>query len=355
MRKNPFVNGLAIVIITALVYFLVLRKEIERSKNTEMVTSVNIKPMTTMVKPLRVVGTQLIDSDKVVTRLIGVTTDEFRFYPQKSSIDTLKKNLLEVRSWGVNMVVLYLQQPVKVDKKIDDIVALANWATENGLYTLIFPVVHGDDAIPPENQKLPKEMSVYTPLGKNTEEILHKLSLELKNNVGVLYGMGAEHHNIPQNILYKRQLEMVDTVRRNSPNSVVVINGMEYGHYLELYTLEPPKQMNILYDIHQYVAADGESVDLSKCKVPDQYIGRLPLILGEFGGAYKEGFGSIRDLECIYRFISNADSLGIGYVVHTIDGTSRMGLFDWRNQITSKGKLLKRALEAKLIQQTRLQ
>lgn len=318
-------------------------------KTTRYDESVIIRPPETMryksLKPLRIVGTAVVNSDRVVTRLVGVTTDEFRFHPQKNGIETLKKNLLEVKNWGVNMVVLYLQQPYKVDKRMNEIVELANWSTENGLYTLVFPVVHGDDDIPPESQKLPREKTVYTPLGENTKEILDKLSYALKDNVGVLYGLGAEHHNIPQDVLYNREMELIDTVRKNSPNSVVVINGMEYGHYLEMYLGKPPKQPNILYDIHQYVASDEANIDKSKCKIPEQYLGKLPIILGEFGGAYTSGFGSPKDLECVNSFIFSAQSKGVGYVVHTIDNMSRMGLFDWRNQITSKGKLLKRSLD----------
>jgi hypothetical protein len=296
------------------------------------------------LKGLMITNNSVVDTTGRKVVLIGVTTDEFRFHPMKPDIELLKKHLLEVKSWGVNLVVLYLQQPLKVDRRVDEIVELANWAAENKMYTLIFPVVHEDDYIPPESLGLNKSEVTYTALGKNTETILNTLSEKLKNNKGVIYGMGAEHHNVDQNELYKRQLEMVNTVRNNSPEAVVVINGMEYGHFLDKYLVNPPLQPNILYDLHQYVASSAKDIDITKCKMPTEYLGRLPLILGEFGGAYFDEFGSYKDLECISSFIFSVKRIGIGFVVHTIDHTSRMGLFDINGQITSKGKLLQSAL-----------
>lgn len=308
------------------------------------VEQVKVRGNTNKIKPLSIEGSRIIDSEGKDLVLKGVTTDEFRFHPDHPDVDLLKQHLLEVNSWGINLVVLYLQQPLKVNKRVDEIVELADWATENKIYTLVFPVVHEDDDIPAKDRGLKKSDVTYTAVGKNTEMILDTLSKKLSGNVGVMYGMGAEHHNVPQDNLYKRQLEMIDTVRKNSPESIVVINGMEYGHYLEMYIANPPPQMNVLYDIHQYVASSAKGIDITKCKMPRAYLGKLPLILGEFGGAYSEDFGSFKDLECISNFIYNAKNIKIGFVVHTIDQTSRMGLFAMDGQVTSKGKLLKNAL-----------
>ncbi|MFA5894238.1 MAG: cellulase family glycosylhydrolase [Candidatus Shapirobacteria bacterium] len=299
---------------------------------------------TDKIKPLSIVGTRVIDTDGNDVMLVGITTDEFRFNPMHKNIETLKQNILEVKSWGVNLVVLYLQQPLKVNKRVDEIVELANWATENKMYTLIFPVVHETDFIPLNDRQKKREDVYYSPLGKNTEKILETLSKKLKNNVGVMYGMGAESHGVSQTDLYKRQLDMLDTVRKNSPDAVGVINGMEYGHYLDIYIANPPEQKNILYDIHQYVGSTAKDVDSSKCILPTQYFGKVPLIVGEFGGTYTDDFGSYKDLDCVSSYISSFKYAKLGFVVHTIDNLSRMGLFDWNNQITSKGKLLKSAL-----------
>lgn len=288
---------------------------------------------------------KVVDNEGKPVLLAGVTTDEFRFNGAYQNLDKLKKRLLIVRDWGVNMVVLYLQQPTKTFNRVDEIVEMANWATDNGMYTLIFPVVHEADDVPEKDRNLTREQKYFTALGKNTEEILDILSRRLKDNPGVIYGTGAEPINVPPEKLHSRQSGLISVIRKNSPDSVVVVNGMAWGVFLEPYIAKPIEATNLLYDTHRYAANRTENIKMNNCIVPNNYIGKVPFIIGEFGGVYNFGFGTPEDIECTGRFLESARENNIGFAVHTIDSRSQLGLFKSDGSLTNKGKLVEKFLK----------
>jgi hypothetical protein len=296
------------------------------------------------IKPLSIVGTRIVDSDGKDVVLKGVTTDEFRYNNIYKDMDDLKDRLSIAKSWGINLVVLYLQQPKKNLERVDEIVEISNWATANDMYTLIFPVVHQADEVPKKDIHLKKEEVHYSPLGNNTQNILDILSKKLSNNFGVLYGMGVEPHSVDLDKLYDQQMKLIGVVRKNSPNSVAVINGMVWGYLLEKYVAKPPPYPNILYDLHRYAANRDENIDMNRCRLPAEYVGKMPFILGEFGGVYSEGFGSNRDLECISNFLATLKDAHIGFAMHTLDYSSALGLVKENKKLSRKGKMYEKFL-----------
>jgi len=80
----------------------------------------------------------------------------------------------------------------------------------------------------------------------------------------------------------------------------------------------------------------------------DKYVNKYAVLIGEFGGVYKEGFGTEEDKDYFQTVINQANQKKISYVAYTIDPIDKEGglsLVDWKTKgLTKKGEIFVKSL-----------
>lgn len=222
---------------------------------------------------------------------------------------------------------------------------MANWASKNDIYTLLSPVVNEENKIVGLNSKTTPSNFNFGPLDKNLDIVLGNLSQELKNNPHVMYGTGSEAHHISMEKLVKKQKELINIIHANSPNAIVVVNGLGWGSVLTDYLKSPINLPNVLYEVHRYPNENKKNINFDECKIAPEEIGKLPLLLSEFGGVYGADFSSVEDLKCIDNFYINIAQNKINFAMYTIDPGTDLSITDENNELTTKGKNFVEALK----------
>jgi len=273
-------------------------------------------------------------------QLKGIVSNEFRDENKVyENLNILKEKILFFQKKGVNLIVLYLDTPKILNSRKKEIVDLVEWANSNNIYVLLYPVVN----------------EVYTMNGKNAKEVkygsnddrlddlMFYFSRQLKSYDNVLYGTGAEPHGIEIKKIVQKQYELINIIRKNKNNAIVVINGIDWGSNIKPYLENLIKEKNILYDLHYYPSANKENLKFKYCKVPDSLDTKLPLMLGEFGGVHGKDFGSPEDLQCFKLFLDDIKDKKISFSVFTLDQNSALGLYSYKyeneDEISEKGKI----------------
>jgi hypothetical protein len=298
------------------------------------------------LKQLTIVGNRIVDENGIPYQLVGVVSDEFRFHDVYQNIDDLKQRLSLFKQYGVNLLVLYLDRPEKVKGRLSEIIDLANWADKNGIYVLLYPVVNEENQIIGMSNKTKIDNFNFSPLDTKLDVVLDNLNQALKDNKNILYGTGAEPHDVSEKILFEKQVQLINKIHQVNPKTIVVVNGINYGSNLDNYLASPViKLPNVLYDVHVYAGKDKDNIDFKKCRIPQRYMDGFPLFLGEFGGVYSNDFGSEKDLECIDDFYQDLAKNKISFAMYTLDSISRLSIIDVDNNLTIKGQKFVEFLE----------
>ncbi len=295
---------------------------------------------------IHVEGLKIFNKYGEEVQLKGVVSNEFRDKNKiYDNLDILKEKILFFQKKGVNLIVLYLDTPKILNSRKKEIVDLVEWANSNNIYVLLYPVVN----------------EVYTMNGKNAKEIkygsnddrlddlMFYFSRQLKSYDNVLYGTGAEPHGIEIKKIVQKQYELINVIRKNKDNAIIVINGIDWGSNLKPYLENPINEKNILYDVHYYPAKNKENLKFEYCKIQNNLDKKLPLMFGEFGGVHQKDFGSDEDLQCFKLLLDEFNNKKISFSVFTIDQNTGLGLYSYKykneDEISEKGKIFIEYLE----------
>lgn len=264
-------------------------------------------------------------------QLKGVTTMAFVYYDYETT--ELLYKLGKVKEWGINLLGLFLNYD-KVKNKYDQLDEVINWAEKNGIYVYLMPAVNKYNT----NPRLSTQISLF-PL------MMKELANKYVNRTNILYGLWAE----PRLVFWDEWIDKANNtaqgIREVNPNSVILVTGLQFGRYFYI-DQKPFTFKNIIYDYHDYPFADSEDARKHNGINPDgilwdKMIGRVPILIGEFGGVYQGNFGSDEDINYIKLILNNINENRLHYTAYTLDDEGTLGLIDWKTgKPTRKGKII---------------
>lgn len=330
--KKIFISLFIIEIIYYFPLILKLLKIDKTHSSDELIKKYSINIYIDKNKILNGYGKEII--------LKGVTSNEFRYKNKvNNNIDDLKNKILFFKNYGINLVVLYLDNPIILNKRKEELVTLAKWADLNNLYILFYPVVNEIDV---STTRIAKGV-LYGPYDNRLDDLMMYLSIELKYQNNVLYGTGAEPHDVNIAKLIKKQNDLIDIIRSNDEDAVIVVNGTEWGSSLDFYLDNPISKKNILYDKHYYVSNNKKNLKFENCTLFDDYLNKLPILYGEFGGVSQDDFASKEDLICTKMLLNEIKYKKISFSMFTLDHNSELGLYINKDEdddlLSEKGKV----------------
>ena len=263
------------------------------------------KPTGTDNKGLRVVGTNLVDSNgnKVVLR--GVSTHGLSWYPQyvnKELFRELKNN------WKVNTIRLAMytdeyngycvgveENKKQLKKLVKDGVA---YATELNMYVIIDWHILND-----QNPNKYKNQSI---------EFFDEMSKEYSKYDNVIYEICNEPNGgTTWEDIKSYANDVIKVIRKNSPNAIIIVGTPTWSQDVDVVAKSPLKYENILYALHFY--ADTHR-DYLRDKLQRAINKKLPVIVSEFGICDASGQGAVNTKEADKWMKLLADN-SIGYCV----------------------------------------
>lgn len=255
-------------------------------------------------------------------QLKGVSSMAFVYenYP----FDKLIKILERLKLWKINILGLYID-PLILKNTITELDRIVDWTEKNHIYVYLMPRAS-------DFRDLQDQLKQFPPL-------MNQLAKRYAHRNNVIYGFWAEP-NITWTEWYKHADITAKEIIKEKPDALMIITGTEYSRKYDLNKQLPYK--NLIYDFHDYPATDiNELIPiLKKDKLNylwDKVADIHPVLVGEFGGVWKYGFGSPEDLEYIKIILDNINKNGLSYTAHTLDkGSIGPGPVDW-NTVTQAG------------------
>lgn len=285
--------------------------------------------------PLYVEGHMLKRSDTHTPVVLkGVTTMAFVSYryTEKELLDVLER----VKSWNINTLGLFIN-PDTLQGQEDLLDRVIDWAEEKRIYVYLMPAIQIRNIQKSEAQQV-----------KMFPSLIDTLASRYAHRSHILFGLWAEPRSIiwPQWEVLARDMEQ--RITRVNPQAVILFTGVQFGRFFDV-SRPALTSRNILYDFHDYPAADEDELQPLLEHRADflwtSLVGSSPVFVGEFGGVYKEDFGSIGDLMYIQQVLDEVNRHGLHYTAYTIDEEGELGLIDWKTgKPTAKGKYIQKDL-----------
>jgi len=303
---------------------------------------------------LYVKGNQIFQSDTNVSIILkGAVSDYFRYtlnhFSDEQDIQSELNNVIKLRSYGANIIGLYLADLNKIKKHINDLDEYINVAKENNMYIYLIPVARdfSESYSPVWFWKNPNN-------NNDLLVLIELLAQRYKSSPNVIYGFGAEP-DIPSEDFdrwFNKQVELAHIVRKYNLKAPLMITGT--GQYdLSGFIDKPFPLDNIIYQTGGYISANDEDFrqklqhpelleQTYKSFVSKGQADKYPILLSEFGGNVSEDFSSDIDLQSIKKILRVIQPIGISYTGYRlsayIDGDP-LSLFDIHGNLTPRGKV----------------
>ena len=297
---------------------------------------------------LHVEGNRIVDADGADRILRGVAVvdplagraSRYRPNPSEREIETLAVE------WNAGIVRvpmhpdLMSHNPGYLRAHVDPLV---EWAGERELYLLLGYHAHGNPLTgevedTPWGSNPPWNGNPYNPdlglaLAFNAE-----IAARYRDRPWVLYSVFNEPAYISWRDWRPVAEQLVDTVRDQHPEALILVSGVDFASELDGVLSDPVRRDGIVYEIHPYPWV-GESWK----KVVSELAATFPVFLGEWGFGAGHPASMRRYGESLVRY---CEELGLGWTAWIWDHSWTPSMFtSWRRtRLTPFGALVKRAL-----------
>lgn len=266
------------------------------------------------------------DNNKII-RLKGVSSMAFARY--NYDINEFISILNTFKTWKINILGLYISQKkiIGQEEKLDMVI---NWAEQNKIYIYLMPTLDSD------NEKWIRTTVNTFPA------MMSKLALKYKNKTHILYGLWAEPRYFSSAEWDEYFGNGIRLIREVNSKVIILISGLQHARLIPTDSIIL-NYKNVILDFHDYPAANiKELLLIKKQKYPwEDYFKNKPILIGEFGGVYSEGFSSKEDLEYINKVLVEANKNSLSYTAYSIDKEESLSLLDWKTRLpTEKGKII---------------
>lgn len=266
---------------------------------------------------------------KEIIQLKGVTTMTFTY--ENLSTEALIFRLEKAKTWGINLLGIFIN-PFQMQNRWQELDKIVEWAKNNRIYVYLMPAVNIHD----KNHSFSDQIVLL-------DEVSETFGIRYTKYSHMLYGFWAEPRDIPWVAWLSIMNNSVNKLRKNNDKAIVLVTGTQFGRFI---SGEKLPFTDVIFDIHDYPWANQQEAQNLKMKSPqgvlwENVYKNYPVLIGEFGGVYQEGFGSEEDLSYIQFILNEVNSKKLNYSAYTIDSEGELGLMNWEaNTPTNKGRLI---------------
>jgi len=243
------------------------------------------------VKPLRVEGTALLNTDGDTVVLTGASFGWHgnwgRFYTP-GSVKAIKEK------WGANVTRAAIGAHTSGDVlnsyeadsayAVNSAIAVIDAAIANDMYVICDWHSH-------ENRK------------ENAKKFFEVISKKYGDDPHIIYEIWNEPLQIQWQEIKDYAAEVIPVIRKNAPNSVVIVGTPSWDQEVDKAAADPLKEKNVTYAIHYYAATHK---DYLRERARQAIDAGLPLFISECGSMEATGDGPI-DYESWNAWVDLAD------------------------------------------------
>jgi hypothetical protein len=239
--------------------------------------------------------------------LKGVVSDEFRFVDKDIAIDRLVNDIRTAKQWGANLFGFFVLPKLLDDTAIKKLDEAIEEATKLHMYVYIMPIINYP------------ELDPRTHIDSSLNEFCQRVAHRYRNHTNILYGMGAEPFNIAENTWRDKQIELATIIRKENPSAPLLITGVDYGRNFRYTDKQDFPFDNTIYFLVDYLKETKESLSLDTQIDGYEfypYDRNRAVIMGEFGGVWKSGFGSEEDMHVIHQYLKEMNVHSVSYTMY---------------------------------------
>jgi endoglucanase len=249
---------------------------------------------------LRVEGNRIVNQwgETVVFRGVNIENREWVWHTEQSiSFDiraAAEATAAPPAGWGANIIVLAVASgPINRNDitYLEHLDQMVDEARSNNAYTILLY------RYPEPNHNQPSMPD------QAAEEAMATLAARYSNDPWVLYGLQAEPHDVTWSQLKPRFTSMIDAIRLNNPQALIVVPGTQWSRFVHWALNDPIPRPGLIYKVHYYDSFDVAESSYHLSEMAAQY----PLLLGEFGS------GSRMGLEDVQQLLDLAEERGISW------------------------------------------
>ncbi|TFH08553.1 MAG: hypothetical protein E4H08_07575 [Candidatus Atribacteria bacterium] len=288
--------------------------------------------VTSDLLPLHVDGQHIVTETGEIVTLRGMSTD----YPVTALWDgpILKRDLVMMKEWGANVV----RVPIVPMHFVEDggeaylrtyVDPLVKWAAELDMYIIISWHTNGDPKLG-ISSTAPPEFNPDIAIARDAWEII---AARYKDCHWALPMVFAEAESITWEEFHPMMTDLVDIVRRHSPESVVLVPGVDWAADLTEIPNHPIDRANIVYVTDVYPWMEGVKWRNSVRALQDA---GAPVLVAEWSYSRNRSSGHYATRE-LYgnRLVKLFDQLGVGWVAWNwthYPGSNTIMFFDYLRQ-----------------------
>lgn len=275
------------------------------------------------VSPLKTSGKNIVDAsgNPVILRGINLISTNWGDNYQDWNPQAIK---VATQDWNINVVRTRVYQhefeanPASFYLKLET--QILNPARENGLYIILHPWFTDNSSLP----------------NQNGIKMWLSIANRYKNDPHIIYDLLAEPRDIAFSDLVSTYTTLIPQLRAITPNSLIMVTGLDWGRDINAWEAEPLPHDNIVYRSNPY----------NKTAEFPGFFGRMaesyPVVLGEFGTMDKLSMSQTD----VANILAYADKLGLGWTAWHFTSSGCPCLLSDEASFTPSpyGELVKQAL-----------
>lgn len=292
--------------------------------------------------------------------LRGAVSDYFR-YGLKFNTDFTNEGISGqikraeiIRSYGANLIGFYLSGLPVIKTHLEQLDEFIKYAQNNGIYVYLMPVARDFEG---KMYQMPQAQPYLVGTYNELKELLEILSYRYKNYPNVLYGMGAEPELKEENFntWNEKQIELAKIIRSHNPEAIILVSSTNPS--LDDYKKQPFPFSNIIYYGGGY-ASENDMGATNNPKIVEERVTTIiqlmeseeyPVLIGEFGGNYREDFSSPTDLSTIEKILDGISKRNVSfsaYNLSVIRENDPLTLIGTQGKLTKRGELFVRGFKS---------
>ena len=259
---------------------------------------------------LSVEGSQIVNENGEAVTLRGISTHGLTWYP-----DYINDKLFSQISteWNCNFVRLPMYSADYVKNKKENLKILHRGieaAIKSDMYVLV------DWHILTDNNPLDHL--------KQAEKFFDDISAEYANSPNIIYEICNEPNgNTTWDDIYEYANQIIPIIRKNSPNSIIVVGTPDYDQDLESPKKKPLDFDNVMYVFHFYTASHYDEMFE---KLEAAHKANLPVFISECGITEADGNGLI-DYGNAVKWFNYLHENNISYVIWNLSNKNESSSF----------------------------